>query len=95
MHHGQGNSMPRAEEGNARAEETWEKVQTHRRGKAPLSGRVRGGGADLQRKLPAPEHVYAHGLSEGRAALAQALSFEKPLAPLQETGCCQSPLCVG
>ena len=39
------------------AEGTGEKVQTHRRGKSPLLERVRGGGVDCQRKLPAPECV--------------------------------------
>ena len=31
-----------------------EKVQAHRRGKVPLLARERGGGADHDRKLPAP-----------------------------------------
>ena len=35
-----------AEEGNTTAEGTQKKVQTHRRGKAPLLGRAKGGGAD-------------------------------------------------
>ena len=30
--------MPQAKEGNAMVEGTWEKVWTHRRGKAPLLG---------------------------------------------------------
>ena len=54
-------------------EGTWEKVWTCRRGRAPLLGRVRGEGADCHRKLPAPERMHACGLSEGRAALAQAM----------------------
>ena len=49
-------------------------------------GRARGGGVGHHRKLPAPEHVHAHGLSEGRVALAQAMGSEKPLAHLGETG---------
>ena len=54
------------------AEGTQEKVQTHRRGKASLLSRGRGGETDCHRKLPAPERAHAHGLSEGRTALAQA-----------------------
>ena len=46
--------MAQAEEGKATAEGTQNKVQTRRRGKAPLLGRVRGGEADRHRKLPAP-----------------------------------------
>ena len=41
----------------ARAEGTWEKVQTHRRGKMPLLGRARGG-ADRHRKLLVPECAH-------------------------------------
>ena len=37
---------------NATVKGTQEKVQTHRRGKAPLFRRVRGGGVDHHRKLP-------------------------------------------
>ena len=51
--------MPGAEEGNTTAERTQEKVGAPRRGKAPLLGRVRGGGADCRRKLPAQELVHA------------------------------------
>ena len=47
---------------------------------------ARGGGMDHNRKLPAPEHVHACGLSEGGAALAQAVGGGKPLAHLEETG---------
>lgn len=43
MHHGQGSGTPQAEEGNAVAEGTQEKVQTHRRGKAPLLGGAKAG----------------------------------------------------
>ena len=81
-----GGSTPQAEEGNAMAEGTWEKVGTHRRSKAPLLGRVRGSGADCNRKLPAPEHApSALGLSEGRVALVQAMGSKKPLSHLGET----------
>ena len=86
MSYRQGNGMPRARERNTRAEGTWEKVWTRRRGKAPLLERVRGGGADHHRKLPGPEHAHAHRLSEVRAALAQATVSENPLAHLGETG---------
>ena len=51
------------------SEETQEKVWTRRRGKVPLLGRARRGGADRHRKLLAPERVHAHGLSEGGMAL--------------------------
>ena len=40
---------------NATAEGTWEKVWARRRGKVPLLGRARGGGADSHRKLSAPK----------------------------------------
>ena len=43
--------MSWAEEGNATAEGTREKVWTCRRGKVPLLGRARGGGTDHYRKL--------------------------------------------
>ena len=43
--------MPWAEKWNAMTEGTWEKVQAHRRGKSPLLGRMRGGGAGYHRKL--------------------------------------------
>ena len=46
------------------AEGTQEKVWTHRRGKAPLLRRARGGGVDHHRKLPVPEQAHAYGLSE-------------------------------
>ena len=45
---------PQAEEGNATAEGTWEKVRVCRRGKVPLLGRVRGGGADCHGFFPNP-----------------------------------------
>ena len=66
------------------AEETRKKVQTHRRGKAPLLGRVRG---DHPRKVPAPECVHARGLSEGGEALAQAMGCKKRLDRLGDSGC--------
>ena len=78
--------MPWIGEGNATAEGTWEKVWTYRRGKAPLLGRVRGGGADHHRKLCALEHMHACWLSEGREALAQDPGSKKPLSHLGETG---------
>ena len=78
--------MPWAEEENTTAEGTQQKVWTLRRSKVPLLGRARGGGADHCRKLPAPEHVHACGLSEGRVALAQAMGSKKPLAQLGEIG---------
>ena len=42
------------------AEGTWEKVWTHRRSKAPLLGRGRGGGVDIHRNLS--EHVCTQAL---------------------------------
>ena len=44
------------------------------------------GWGGLHRKSPAPEHAHAHRLSEGRAALVQAMGGEKPLAHLGEIG---------
>ena len=84
----------RAGEWKAMEEGTWEKVQTHRRGKAPLLGTSRGGGVDHHRKLPALECVHARRLSESRVALGQATALEKPLACLGETGCflCRLPI---
>ena len=63
-------------------------------GKAPLLGKVRGGGADHHRKLPAMECAHACELSEGSAALVQATGGKKPLACLGETGCflCRLPM---
>lgn len=71
--------MPRAKEGNAIAEGTQEKVQTCRRGKAPLMGK--GGGAGCHRKLPALECVHAHQL-RGWGSSAEATGGQKPLAHL-------------
>ena len=65
------------------AEETWEKVQSCRRGKVPLLARPRGGGVDHYRKLPEPECKHAWGL-RGRGSFAQATGGEKPLACLGE-----------
>ena len=62
MHHGQGISRLRAGEGTATAEANQKKLWTHRRGKIPLLGRVRGGGVDLLSKLPAPEHACLQAL---------------------------------
>ena len=86
MRHGWGNDISWAGEGNATAEGTQEKVQTCRRGKAPLLGWARGGGAVYHRKLPEPEHVHAYWLSEGKLALVQATGSEKLLAHLGEAG---------
>ena len=48
-----GSCVPRDGEQSTTAKRTWEKVWAHRRSKAPLLGRVRGGGADYHRNLPA------------------------------------------
>ena len=87
MCHGQGSGTPWAEEGNATAEETREKVHTCRRGNVPLLGRVRGGGTDLHRKLHALSVCMPHGLSEDGAVLTQAMGSEKPFALLGKAGC--------
>ena len=50
-------SVPWAGEQNAIAEGNWEEIWAHRKGKVPLLGRVRGGGEDHYRNLPA--HVWA------------------------------------
>ena len=68
------------------AEGTWEKVCAHWRGKAPLLGRARGGGADCHRKLPSLDCAHACRRSEGRAALAKSMGHEKPFSLLGETG---------
>ena len=44
VHHGWGSNTLRAGEWGAMAQGAQEKVQAHRRGKAPLLGRARGGG---------------------------------------------------
>ena len=83
------------------AEGTQEKVKTHRRGKVPLLGRVRGGGVDHHRKLLVPERGQAPRagwlwrrplvarshllLYRDPAALVQAVQGEKPHASLQGT----------
>ena len=59
--------------GECHAEGTQEKVCTHMRGRVTLLGRVRGGGVDCCKKLPALELAHAHGLSEGRVALVQGM----------------------
>ena len=56
-----------------------------RRGKESLLGRVRGD-EDHHRKLSAPEHVHACGISEGGVALVQAMGGEKSLTCIGETG---------
>ena len=58
MCHGQRSSTSQAWEWKARAEGTGEKVKTLRRGKAPLLGRERRGGADPYRKLLEPEPMH-------------------------------------
>ena len=78
--------MPCAGEGNTTAEGTQGKVQTLRRVKVPLLGRVRGGGVDHHKKLPELERAHARGPSEGGMALVQAKGSEKPRACLGETG---------
>ena len=75
-----------AEEGNASVEGIREKVQIRRRGKVPLLGSTKRGGAEHHRKLPAPEYAHARGLLEGGAALAQVTGSKKTLAHLGETG---------
>ena len=67
--------MLQAGEWNATAEGTWEKVWAHRRSKAPLLGRARGGGGTTTRIS-----LHTRGLSEGGAPPAQAMGVEKPLA---------------
>ena len=66
---------PQAEEGNTMAEGTQEKVRTHRRGKAALS-------VGERRTGEARGNALHCGLSEGRAALAQATGGGKHLAHL-------------
>ena len=83
---GLGSGTPQVEEGNATAEGTQVKFQTYRRGKSPLLGRVRGGGAGQHRILPELQHAYACRVSEGGVALAQARGSKKLLAQLGETG---------
>ena len=57
MHHRQESGVLWAGDWNAIAEGTQEKVWDLRRGKVPLLGRVKLGGADHHRKLSAPECV--------------------------------------
>ena len=66
----------RLRRGNATAKLTWEKVQTHRRGKAPFLGRARGGGADHHKKLPSLEHACALGL-RGWGGSVQAMAARR------------------
>ena len=73
LSHRQGSSVLWAEEWNTTAEGTWKKVWANRRSKEPLLGRVRGGGVEHHRNIPA-------WASEGRAPLLQATGGEKPLA---------------
>ena len=48
---GLGSGVPQTGEQNATAKGSWEEVWAHRRSKAPLLGRTRGGGADHHRNL--------------------------------------------
>ena len=68
----EGSGVLPAEEGNARAEGIWEKVwpavESKRHCWEGESGR---GGATIG--LPAPERAHAQELSEGGAALVQAM----------------------
>ena len=79
--------MPRAEEGNAMAEGTWEKILTHRRGKVPLSGRREEEG------LTAIGNSLNWGVCMGPWALSgwggsgTGYRGEKPLAHLGDTRC--------
>ena len=66
------------------AEGIQEKIQTHRRGKAPLLGRMRRG-VGHHRKLPALEHAHACML-RGWGCSVEATGGKKPLAHLGETG---------
>ena len=62
-------------EQNATAKGTQEEVWAHRKTKAPLLGRVKGGGADHHRYI----FPCSHGLSEIGVSLAQAMCDEVPL----------------
>ena len=73
--HGLGSSVLQVGEWNATAEGTWEKVWARRRSKAPLLGRVRGGGADHHRNLPARWTPALRGWSTS----GTATGGEKPL----------------
>ena len=61
---------PQAEEGNATAEGSWEKVRVCRRGKVPLLGRVRGEGRTIKGN-PLHKSVYIVEGLEGRVALCR------------------------
>ena len=67
---GWGSSSLRAGEWKAMAEGTLEKVQTHRRGKAPVSGRMGRGGLPKGTSCT-PVGAHAHWLTEGRASPVQ------------------------
>ena len=71
------------------AERTQEKVWAHRKIKAPLLGKARGGGADSHRTLSAQGHA---GLSEGGAPLVQVARSH--LLGRRETGHCSYRLQV-
>ena len=58
---GLGNNVPPSVEWNATTEGTLEEIWAHRRIKALLLGRVRGGGADCHRNL----FPYKHSQREG------------------------------
>ena len=65
---------------STRAEGTQEEIWDCRRSRVPLPGRVRGGGADHHRNLPARLQAL-----KGRAPFVQAMGGERPLG-LWETG---------
>ena len=71
--------MPWVGEENTMVEGTQEKVQTCRRGKAPLLGRVRGEGVDCHRKLPSPECTPVPGGSQRAGWLWCRLQAERIL----------------
>ena len=58
-HEGLRSSVPRAKEENAMVEGTQEKVQTCRKGKAPLLGRGEEEGQAIHKKLLALESAHA------------------------------------
>ena len=77
---GLGSGVPQAGEQSTIAKGTQEEVWPHRRGKAPLLGRARGGGVDCHRNLP----VHITGSQRWGAPLVQATVEEKPLAQAME-----------
>ena len=65
------------------AEGTWKKVWAHRRGKAPLLGRERGGGVDCHRNLLAHARLGSQRVGHLWHRLGMVRSH---LLWLQETG---------